>query len=232
VTASHVLWDPSTGRRYSSNLTCITHEANYSPGNPEVTIATDLLKAQSSGNLKKHATRDVAVLRIWSEVTTNLFKILDHSQLSAAERRIQNINFANLSYASQFTNLSVGDDIYLVGFPNSLGLAPGHQIAAREPLLRRSIIASKNPSKKLLILDGPVYPGNSGGPVWVVQRLDLLTTSVSIAGVAVQLVPFDESRLGLNQPSGISNSTWAVSSYSVAEPIDFAIELIEGNEWR
>ncbi len=60
-----------------------------------------------------------------------------------------------------------------------------------------------------------VHGGNSGGPVWQVER-GVGKTTFHIVGVVSQRVP-------LAQPRDIDNS-----GYGVAVPIDVVIELIEG----
>ncbi len=59
----------------------------------------------------------------------------------------------------------VSNDIFLYGYPSSLGLKQSPQFDYNKPLLRKGIIASVNKTQGTIILDCPVYYGNSGGPV-------------------------------------------------------------------
>jgi hypothetical protein len=72
--------------------------------------------------------------------------------------------------------------------------------------------------KRTLIIDGPVYRGNSGGPVFEIEPDGPFITHFYLAGVLIQFIPLTERapdfRMLLN------------SGYSVAEPIDFVLELV------
>lgn len=83
------------------------------------------------------------------------------------------------------------------------------------PLLRKGIIAGKNTVLKIIVLDSPVYQGNSGGLVLEVER-ECGQENYKAIGVITNLVPFTKDDSEKFQNSG----------YSVAVPMDSVLELI------
>ncbi len=60
--------------------------------------------------------------------------------------------------AESYTNVSVGDEILVSGFPSSV-------IDLDAPALRSGIVSSKL-TNEMILIDVPTLPGNSGGPVF------------------------------------------------------------------
>ncbi len=128
-----------------------------------------------------------------------------------------NGGFVSVSIANTmpFDSVLVANDIYLFGYPSSLNLM--QQIELERPLLRKGIIAGKNQSRKTIIIDCPVYPGNSGGPVLEVTEHGKQTfgwkTVFKVIGIVIEFIPFQE--------------VWTVhnSDYSVVVPMDPILEL-------
>jgi hypothetical protein len=92
------------------------------------------------------------------------------------------------------------------------------------PLLRKGIIAGKNPNNRTLILDSPAYQGNSGGPVWLMENPSAFDKSFWIVGIVAQFVPFEEIMENRTYRYGyvqISNS-----GYSIVVPSDYILETI------
>jgi hypothetical protein len=95
-------------------------------------------------------------------------------------------------------------------------------------LLRKGIIAGKNPSRRTIILDCPSYYGNSGGPVVQAERLGLGKTEFKIIGIVSQFVPFKETWVNVTHKM----SHWEISNsgYTVVMPIDLVLDLIREHE--
>ena len=97
-------------------------------------------------------------------------KGVDIKKMSAAGIKAINVQVG----LKMFDHVLVGNDVYLFGYPTSLGLEKLPQIDVHRPLLRRRVIAGTNPEKRAIILDCPAYFGNSGGAVleldWVWRR--------------------------------------------------------------
>jgi hypothetical protein len=120
----------------------------------------------------------------------------------------------------KFDEVLVATDAIIYGYPASLGLPREAQFDQYRPLLRKAFIAGRDLQKRSLIIDGPVYRGNSGGPV-VEMDVDFPVTHHYVVGVLVQFIPLAETapdfELRLN------------SGYSVAEPMDYVLELVGKN---
>src|SRR5436190_19064223 len=69
-----------------------------------------------------------------------------------------------------FDEVLTGNDVFVFGYPTSLGLKSDPtrppQFDPSLPPLRKGIVAGKNPRLHTLILDSPIYFGNSGVPRW------------------------------------------------------------------
>ena len=66
------------------------------------------------------------------------------------------------SLFEEFVNLREGDDVFFMGFPLTLGVSPAAQI---RPIVRSGIIAMRNDDRSFLV-DGNIFPGSSGSPVF------------------------------------------------------------------
>jgi hypothetical protein len=120
-----------------------------------------------------------------------------------------------------FDKVLIGNDVLIFGYPTSLGLEEIPQLDPLRPLLRKGLIAGQNPGKRSIVIDAPVYPGNSGGPVVQVRRVGPFGgANFSVIGVVRQLVPF----VGFEAPS---KQTLANSGYSIVTPMDFVLELVK-----
>lgn len=241
VTAKHVIWtnlEPQAPLR-ASMLVSLTHAKPYVPGKKPVVLITDLVAADRAGDLRKHPKRDIAVLRIQETRVTNgiatATRFLSHTQTRSEPGPLE-LSTANLEYSTKYDEANPGADVVFAGFPTSLGLSRAPQLGPHEPLVMKSILSGKNPVQKTLIIGSPVYHGNSGGAVWKVSESFGQSTnglvfnrSISLLGVMTQLIPYDQSRL---YEQATTNVNLTVSGYSVAEPMDFVIELLEMKPWK
>ena len=75
-----------------------------------------------------------------------------------------------------------------------------------------------------MLLDCPVYPGNSGGPVLEVENHGL-RIEYRVIGVVSEFVPVAEN--GVNTTFGYTNLNISNSGYSVAVPMDCVFELVD-----
>lgn len=113
----------------------------------------------------------------------------------------------------------VSNDVFLYGYPTSLGIKDMPQFDYSKPLLRKGIVASVNKNLGTIIIDCPVYYGNSGGPV-----IEVDGSSHRVIGVVVQLIPFVEQ--WVNTKNKLVNEEWANSGYSVVISMDKVFELV------
>jgi len=113
--------------------------------------------------------------------------------------------------------------IYIFGYPTSIGI-DNPQIDPLVPLLRKGIVAGKNYKTKKIIIDGPSYQGNSGGPVIMIDE-EADRIKFLLIGIVVEFVPYVENWLNDKYP-GLANTSIHNTGYSVVEPMDYVIETI------
>lgn len=100
--------------------------------------------------------------------------------------------------APNASELRPGDELLVLGFPR--GVAAN---SAGFPILRAGRVASYPVSPDVsptFLLDFPVFPGNSGGPVFAtsgLHRTSAGATKPLIAGLLVQQVRLDDERLDI-----------------------------------
>lgn len=172
-------------------------------------------------------SHDVAVLSIGvsTNVGTNtLVAFHDGIVRKTPKQPNRGIVGVNLNNLKKFDEVLTGNDVFIFGYPTSLGIKQVPQLDYLRPLLRRGIVAGKNQISRTMVLDCPVYHGNSGAPVVEVESVNLTETAFRVVGVVTQWIPSEETWVNVNQ--GYSNSTLFNSGYSIAEPIDFALELL------
>jgi len=75
-------------------------------------------------------------------------------------------NSFSLQNIVNFQNLALLNEAVIVGYPRSIGLRPSTQYEFESPLISKGIIAGINQNVQKIIVDSPVYGGNSGGPVF------------------------------------------------------------------
>ena len=121
-------------------------------------------------------------------------------------------------------DVKIANDIYVFGYPTSIGIPNSMQFDPTKPLLRKGIVANINEKEKTIILDCPVYGGNSGGPV--VQIIDNGTKeTISVIGVVSQYIPYVQKWKSFRD--NLINTEYLNSGYSVASPFDLILKLIE-----
>jgi hypothetical protein len=112
----------------------------------------------------------------------------------------------------------VGNDVIMYGYPASLGIKQIPQLDPDRALLRKGIIAGKNLQLHSLILDCPVYFGDSGGAVFEADR-EAFQIHYFLIGVVKEYVPFATTTPTL--------SILYNSGYSIAVPMDNLLRLIQ-----
>lgn len=173
---------------------------------------SDLLE---KGFVRYHPSADVAIIKLGGVKTSQ--KDPSHFTIDFApgiNTRGHGLVAMPKEHTKMFKDVLVGNKIYLFGYPTSI-TEEDPALDIRTPLLRGGIVAGKNKALKNIILDSPVYYGNSGGLVLEVEQTALGVTNYRGIGLISQLVPF--------QPNG---PKFQNSGYSVAVPMDFVFQLI------
>lgn len=225
VTALHVLYkveDPTKPLRANTlKLTC--YDRNISILTPHE-FSVDLSRV----NIRKNDLKDIALVQL-----ANIDAIGQAGRVSLCEG-VQQLtsNVFNLvgvpsEHFKRFNNVLVSNEVFILGYPSSLGQPEQPQIEYNKPLLRKGVIAGKNTINETIILDCPVYFGNSGGVAIEVEHISLTQNKFWVIGVVSQYVPFIEKLKSVQL--GYTNLNFENSGYSVVVPIDTILELAADN---
>ena len=228
VTARHVLFSSATPS--TSTLRASTgHFISYS-GRPDLSEKVDMIfnlrALLDAGLIKCHSNYDVCIAYFGDvkALGDNKFNISSPTNLV---QRLDNGTYGIVSTGTtdvrKFNDVKIGNESYIFGYPSSIGIKQMPQIDYERPLLRKGIIAGKNVAQKTIILDSPVYFGNSGGPVLQVDR-EAFSASYLLIGIVSEYIPFVEEVE--NKTMKYTNVTVSNSGYSVVIPIDFVLELL------
>ncbi|MGB2660862.1 MAG: trypsin-like peptidase domain-containing protein [Candidatus Omnitrophota bacterium] len=227
VTAGHVLF-----KREDDNFTLKSKKAillsQPFPLVPEeqIEIELDLGILINNKSVVSNFPRDVIVVKIANYIKKEEkeFAKFIRGVLPKDSLKQKQIVVAETEGIKKYDKVLVSNEIFIFGYPTSLGIKNDPQIDYKKPLLRKGIVAGKNDKQKTIILDCPVYQGNSGGPCVEVEQ-EGLQSKYLIIGVVLQFIPFEEKWLNLNYNR--VNTDWENSGYSVVEPIDTVLDLIE-----
>jgi len=215
VSASHVLFNRDTGALIS-NIAKITSYPKEKADKEKNVFKLDLAKLLSKGHLKYDFSKDVVVLKIGDvDSETRLFNTL--SEVEVMEISTTGVVGVGIDNTRTYQESLIANDVFVFGYPVSLNLLQIPQIDYSRPLLRHGIIAGKNDLTKTLVLDLPVYHGNSGGPVIEAEQ-EGLGFRYRVVGLITEFVPAlarAKDRVEVN------------SGYSIAASLDRVLELVE-----
>ena len=225
VSARHVFFKDTAAhdlRGSTAGISGYTHGSKYD-------LSVDLEALFNDGLLKADTSHDIAVARI------GRFIIDSSGPRLITERRYIQANKGSVGYPVRagwsllrgYDHAVVGNDVFIFGYPKSLGLGQSPLIEYDRPLIHKGIVAGKNPTKRTLVLDAAVYPGNSGGPVVEVERASGADGFV-VVGIVTDYVPFID--LWYDVTRDYTNTTVSTSSYSIVEPLDPVLDIIRN--WR
>jgi S1-C subfamily serine protease len=239
ITACHVLSNPTNVEftLYGPKLQITIFGDIYKSDESKVEI--DLDNLYKNGLLKYDKEKDVAIIQFGNWSNTNGVRVLPQANIQGLKRSIHpKITGALYNQLGAFTNLLLGSDVYIIGYPKSLGISSRPQYNFNVPLLRKGIIAGIYEEKKTFIIDAPGYNGNSGGPVFQI------TDSTKLIGIVSQRIPYVKAipnNITITNVLTLSNNTTLTnnitvtntivvdenSGYSVAVPIENAIRLMK-----
>lgn len=232
VTARHVLIDKiitnNKTQKDSVVLTakkikCISYPAN--PFNSKkVILNVDLEAAFQLGFLKYKLDSDIGIIQLGDVKKINDSLTLTGYYLFAQKDRSSKMELIPRSIISEYNDVHVGDDVFVFGYPTSIGIHQSPQFDPERPLLRKGTVAGKNNDKRTIIIDCPVYYGNSGGPV-IVEYIENLVIYYKLIGVISEFIPYEED--WINKNNGLININISNSGYSVVVPIESIFELFE-----
>jgi trypsin-like peptidase len=220
VTAKHVLFADS--QKLKSNLLVVTAYHGVQLFEKKCKWKIDLAELDRAGLVRKHSEYDVSVLKL-GEVKSFPDGEKYIKYFSGVEKLTYGgiINAFGLEQYKKFDDILVSNEIYISGFPTSVGNIKYPRFEYTKPLFKRGIIAGLNAIDKYIILDCMVFFGNSGGPVIEKETVSLGNTQYKLIGLVVEFIPF------IDQSYRYGNITITNSGYSVAVPMDFALELMQ-----
>jgi Trypsin-like peptidase domain len=247
VTGKHVLFDPRTHELISTGAELLSYPRDLADTG-RFLFDVNLSTLQAQGSIKTHQTEDIVVVKLFTVVenkpdpannsnpnpnpnpnppnSTPTFKLSAVPGVTTKESAASGV--VGVSATSDgvglFDSVLIGNEAMVFGYPSSLGLQQSPQFDSHRPLLRKGIVAGKYPQGHSIIIDCPVYPGNSGGPVLQVTAVDIFRKHYTVIGLASQFVPFMEtwSNIQLGSYTTILNS-----GYSVVTPMDGVMDLIK-----
>jgi hypothetical protein len=225
VTAAHVLFEPKD-KITAKVATLISYSKDPKETGRNIFLL-DLKTLLESKKIQKHSTEDVAIVTIANVVgktDKGQDKLAPVSGVDFKENAPAGILSVDINNVKRFGDVLTANFIYVFGYPTSLGIKDVPQLDQYRPLLRFGIIAGTNPARRTIILDCPVYPGNSGGPVLEVEEKNFNERSFRVIGVITDFVPFEET--WENKRYKYTNSTISNSGYAVAVSMDPVLELI------
>lgn len=170
-----------------------------------------LTKLYGNGQIKYHPSHDVAYIKLGVPKKAESKEMLIFLEGVTKKQGAGLIGLAKDNF-KLFKDVLVGNLVFVFGYPTSItNINPWTDI--RLPLLRKGIVAGKNDVLKVVILDCPVFYGNSGGLVIEVEKTSFNDVKYRAIGLVTNFVPYQEKWF---QNSG----------YSVVVPMDFVEELI------
>ncbi|WP_276498509.1 S1 family peptidase [Pontibacter litorisediminis] len=224
VTARHVLYnDERDLREKEIEITCQTVNLNSDDVNM---YRLNLDKLESTC----HRNRDVAIVKFAAvkkpseEGKNGKLRLLSGAEKTVAAPTGPVV--ASEINIGKFHEVMVSNDVYLFGYPVSIGLPRSPQFDPNKPLLRKGVVANVHSSAQTIILDCPAYGGNSGGPV--VQIIHEPKKTMKIIGVVSQYIPFVQH--WRNDRDKLVHTEHLNSGYSVATSFNPILELIESVE--
>lgn len=234
VSARHVLyklseniWVPNCKKEFY--LTCYTHDPKIIE---PIKWKIDIHQLLKNIFLKFHPSEDIAVIKIGNWLSTpptaslNIAKVINFKTTEGVSIVSNPPNgmfvVVNPGSIKKFENVNIASDVFIAGYPSSIGHPTIKQIDSRYPLWRKGIVAGKNYSNRTIILDCPAYYGNSGGIAIESDKENV------VIGLVSQFIPFIE--ILESKSHGYQNISYENSGYSVVTPIDTIYQLIDLNK--
>ncbi|MFT3796562.1 S1 family peptidase [Flavobacterium sp.] len=221
VTAKHVLFNDQDKLR-TTEIEILAH-TTVLEDESVLRFQVDINKLKYS----KHHNSDVAVIQIGKVVyhKGEKTKINYLSGVTRVEDGNSTPILSSKRNVCNFEDVMISNDVFIIGYPTSLGLKSSPQFDYTKPLLRKGIVANVYKDQKTIILDCPVYHGNSGGPV--IQYTDDIDGKklFKLIGVISQYIPFVKK--WRNDRDESISIDYLNSGYSIAVSVDYVIELID-----
>jgi V8-like Glu-specific endopeptidase len=216
VTANHVIQNPQTGQLYASQAEIIAYPKINADSEKNI-FSLDLSLLSQAGRIKFDSALDVALIQIGLRGTSDAVLMSLPPGVISVRQSQTGIVGVSLDTVRLYADVLISNDVFILGYPISVGIPDFPQIDYSKPLIRSGVVSGKNNELRSIILDCAVYPGNSGGPVIEVET-EAFQYKYRVIGVVTQRVPtIVQSSTGAN--------ILVNSGYSVAASMDRVLEL-------
>lgn len=225
VTAKHVLYRKKDGD--------FIFHSNYITVSCPSSVAEDRTTRKYGINLSDRNTRyskeeDVAVVflgKCKKRRDTNGWSVILEDFVTKTGDSVNNPLIWSDKWFRTIEKVSVSNDVYIFGFPTSLGIENYTDFFDTDkPILRRGIVSYINTKKRHIVIDCPVYSGNSGGPVFEVTKLANGKSKTSLIGIISRYIPYRQEWFNLRD--NYKNIEYVNSGYSVIISIDIILETV------
>ena len=219
VTARHVFWkaqvDAQTKKVKAFNLISpVVNILSYSVKSDFESadqVQVDLRVLFNNKQLSFSHTHDVCVFKLGDIASDGKMNLVEGVNKISSNL---NINSAHLSMIKPFAEIEIAEDLYVIGYPKALAMIPTNAFNFNKPLVRKGIVSGKNPNRTIVI-DCAVYPGNSGGPVFITEkRIEQTERGMRmsdkryLAGIVSKFVPWLNNRF--KPPHHVENSGYGL----------------------
>ncbi|MBK8516671.1 MAG: trypsin-like peptidase domain-containing protein [Saprospiraceae bacterium] len=220
VTAKHVLFKDEKLRGESCRLICQTRVSEDDDVKIFRTEFNEL-------NVFHAKNQDIACIEIGRHVDGKLHctkgtKVEHENKLNTTGMYLHHCNLIDEAY--------VGNEVYVFGYPTSIGLKRLPQFDYNKPLVRKGIISGIYKSKETLIIDSAVYYGNSGGPVIMADPVEGGDIHYKIIGIVTEFIPYEEK--WINPVNNLTNLYHYNSGYAVVIPVDSILSLLSSKGYE
>lgn len=222
VTARHVLYSTETGDVYDESIRIVSQALPPEVGS--FAMKVDLAALSSMGRLRIHRDKDVAVVQI-AYIEEQAEKAPINYYAGVRQETTGGFMVVAGRNTCFFGDVRETSEVYVLGYPKSVGVHSLPQVDFRVPLARKGIVAGKNAEIESVILDCQVDGGNSGGPVIQVCRDKGGNERYCVIGLVSEFVPLAEE--WVSKTRGQVNVQISNSGYSVVVPMDPVWELID-----
>lgn len=230
VTAKHVLVNSSKSL-HGSTGTLTAYSLDEDDDVPNI-FKLDFNLLTKNTHVLLHPQKDIAIIRIAKSNSLEAESkpgtpttVVRLDGVSTTSKSKTPMVWASKEHLLSYDEVLVGNEVIIFGYPSSIGMPNLPQFDYNKPLLRKGIVASKHKKANTIILDCPVYYGNSGGPVMQIGKNANGHNYYKLIGVVSEFVPYVED--WTNSKNGLTNTTMLNSGYSVAVSIDSALDIIK-----
>ena len=225
VTARHVLYqfEPITKKflLFDKTVTLLFYafENNSIQKLPTI-LKVDLDIIVRDNNIKTNDSIDLVVLKLADFTQPNLTLA---NGINIVKHASGGLIHYDMSQSKKFDDVEISEDVFVLGYPTSLSAKEMNQLDYDVPLIRKGIVGGKNQLNKTIILDCPVYGGNSGG---MVLEVNSENKGIHLIGIVTQFIPYVDRWQNIRSPA-LTNINLENSGYSVALPVDHIFDLAQ-----